>query len=651
MPFVGVTVRSVDNTVFLFAQADSVGHYVLPYTPVGTYTLSFRDFGTGIEESAHQKVGSQEPDQFAVTLGATTTVDEQFLATGAISGRLTRGGAPVAGYQVAIESADGPNSGFAITDADGRYRLEALPGPYVVSFRGANNGLTQWAHQKIQFATADRFTVAPGADTIVDDELLATGTVAGHLLDADGNPAAAVGVEVFNDQNQLVDTTTDAHGDWQATVFPGAYTVDFFTDFGRQYAHGKASAATGDRYSVAANETTRADDQLAPTGSIAVTMRDTVSGLPVTSFCLSVDNVSGNPCTTDGTLTVAVLPGSYGIFGTADTDRYQTSQASGVTVSSGHTTSVVLDAVPSAAITVAVRDARTGAALAHVCVAVVPVDGPSQLGQGGPCTDGSGNVRVSGLDAGSYNVFAFANDQVHGDQWVGAHGGVGAQKKAAVITVAAGQTVAAPKVKLDRRGTLTGAVRDRATGAPIANALVGFTSNDPNSGSASIHVRTDAAGRYTFDALGPYDWPIFYAADGYASEWSGNTGNRLQANPVTVKAGKTRNHDEFLNRGVTLTGLITGFNGEPVSAFEARVLVFNADSFDLIGFADTDADGRYSVPVLPRQNDKLFTFGFAGSASFGFWYTHANNIADATVVRVNRKSPLRIDIPLAPPHS
>ena len=77
--------------------------------------------------------------------------------------------------------------------------------------------------------------------------------------------------------------------------------------------------------------------------------------------------------------------------------------------------------------------------------------------------------------------------------------------------------------------------------------------DDPaGEGLARSEVVADANGRYTITDLGPYDWPILYRATGYASEWSGNTGNRLKSNPVTIKAGKTRTHNEALGQGVTL---------------------------------------------------------------------------------------------------
>jgi hypothetical protein len=154
---------------------------------------------------------------------------------------------------------------------------------------------------------------------------------------------------------------------------------------------------------------------------------------------------------------------------------------------------------------------------------------------------------------------------------------------------------------MDKAAILTGIVRDKATGAGIPNATVSWGTSAAGLGGSTADVSTDSTGRYTFTNLGPYDWPIFYQATGYASEWSGNTGNRLQASAIKLKAGKTKTHNEALTPGVTLTGRVTDANGAPLSPFSARITPFNADSADEIGSDDINADSVYTLHVLPRQ--------------------------------------------------
>ena len=90
--------------------------------------------------------------------------------------------------QVTVSGSTGP-VGFGSTGSDGRYRIEVLPGAYTVEFR-TSGGLVQYAHQKRSIFDADPITVAAGPDTIVDEQVLPTGTIAGRLVDAAGAAGA-----------------------------------------------------------------------------------------------------------------------------------------------------------------------------------------------------------------------------------------------------------------------------------------------------------------------------------------------------------------------------------------------------------------------------------------------------------------------------
>ncbi len=59
-----------------------------------------------------------------------------------------------------------------------------------------------------------------------------------------------------------------------------------------------------------------------------------------------------------------------------------------------------------------------------------------------------------------------------GVQWLGSAGGTGDRRQAAVIPVRRGQTVTAPVIKLDRPGSISAMITDRATGAPVTSGTV-----------------------------------------------------------------------------------------------------------------------------------------------------------------------------------
>ena len=131
----------------------------------------------------------------------------------------------------------------------------------------------------------------------------------------------------------------------------------------------------------------------------------------------------------------------------------------------------------------------------------------------------------------------------YGAQSVGAHGGTGKRALAAAIQVSAGQTVAAPGVRMDLAGTVTGRVTlpngQSATGGTVGLLPIAGSSGEEPIGVALI----GEDGRYTNYFVGPYEWPLFFAVDGQAPQYGGGTGNHLLAQTVRVTTGATTGYD------------------------------------------------------------------------------------------------------------
>ena len=582
----------------------------------GIYTVTFTDPATFIGQTAHNHPAFSQGDPFTVTAGATTTVDEQFIPLGTVTGHVTTAdGLPAAGVEVFATSSF--TSRIAVTDANGNYSVTVFPGAYKMSFEIGPGGLIQWAHQQRSAATAATFDVASGGTTVVDEQLLPTGTLAGHLVDSNGQPVPFGNVQVTGENLFLF--ANISNGNWQLPAYPGTYTVSFSpfggSATGTQWATGKSSAAAADHFTVQAGQTTRVDDTLAVPGTVTVTVTDALTGVPVGDACGQIGQAF--VCTdASGTATSApLLPGDAFVDLFPRDGHLEVTGT--VTVVSGQNTALALTSVPGASITTTVRDSKTGAPLRNICLIPIRSVSPSGATAGiGNCTDTTGTFTITGLRADSYNIFAYASDGVHGHQWVGPTGGTGLKQNASVITLTAGQAVTIPDIRMDKAGILTGVIRDKATGAGIAGAIASWGTSGAGLGGSNADVIADANGRYTFTNLGPYNWPIFYHAFGYASEWSGNTGNRLQAKAITVKAGKTRTHNEILTTGVTLTGLVTDRAGQPIPQFGARITLFNADSGDEIGSNDTGVDSTYTLQALPRQSVLLNADFFTGEANF-----------------------------------
>ncbi|MGK5683625.1 carboxypeptidase-like regulatory domain-containing protein [Actinoplanes sp. URMC 104] len=110
---------------------------------------------------------------FFVASGQTVRVTDRAIALGGISGRITdAAGAPAGNVYVSIINVDTIASAETNTLADGTYDYRGLlaPGRYKVSFTAP--GGRQYAHQKLDYETADIVTVTSGETTVVDDQLL-----------------------------------------------------------------------------------------------------------------------------------------------------------------------------------------------------------------------------------------------------------------------------------------------------------------------------------------------------------------------------------------------------------------------------------------------------------------------------------------------
>ena len=633
-------VASAGSSIFLTAQTDATGHYLVPIVPAGTYSVSFF-VPDGIGQTAHGKPQGALGDQFTVTVGATTTVDEQLVAPGSFTGRVTTAqGLPAAG--VAVYATNQFGSQFSQTDANGQYTVKVFPGTYQLQFQHGES-LSQWAHGQLSQSTAQSFTVASGATAVVDEQLLPTGTIAGHLTDSNGQPVQFAGISITDGTHFFFSHVFN--GDWQTEIYPGTYIVDFHpfgSPTGDQWATGKTSAAMADHFTVQAGQTTRVDDQLAAPGTVTVTVVDSVTGVPV-QYCAVIGGSSFACSDSNGRASVQVLPGVLVVDITPRDNHLRITTTA--TVVSGQNTALSLTATPGAAITTTVRDSETGAPLRNICVSADKTTEPYPLSGPGACTDATGVVTVSGLAAGSYNLFALSQDSVHGHQWVGSSGGTGLQQKAAVTALTVGQAVTVPDIKMDKAGTLTGIIRDKATGAPIPGSFASFATHPTGEGPTEVDARADDNGSYTFTDLGPYDWPIFYHAAGYAGEWSGNTGDRLNANPITIKAGKTRIHNVTLGTGVTLTGRVTDPNGLPQSG---RITVFNTDSRDEIGADDTTPDGTYTLHVMQSQSVALKTELFVAGEETQFFYVNSPDLEHATPIQIHNPGPITVNITRPP---
>jgi hypothetical protein len=568
------------------AVTDADGRYTITYLDAVDYRVSFqRDYHSPVQY-AKNATSYRDATPISVSIGAPTTLDQTLLVPSSITGVVTAGGSPVAGVAVYTSGPGDVSGGSGYTDGDGRYEVSEWPGSYKIQF-SRPDGLTEYAPRQIDWYAAGRYDVAVGAATVVDEELLATGTITGRLLTADGAAVPYAGVHAHAPLlNQW--SSVDFGGRYSLTVFPGSYTLAFDTTHGTQWATGRSSGALADPITVDAGATVVVDEVLNPYGSIEVTAADRKTGAALMSFCANVERLFSG-CTDTGTLAVPeVLPGRHVVsaYPPENTPEEFVADAVVAEVASGSATSVRLPVTPGGSVSTVITDAVTGNPVAGACLALALAERPSVGGAtgGGFCSDAAGKVRVPLVAPGSYYAFVSVRDGVHGHQWVGRHGGVGTVKKAEVIKVKAGESVTLAPVRLDPAGSISGLVADEATGEPLHYGFVGLNPyNIGAGGPTGFDVQIDHQGRYTMRGLGPYAWSLYFSNPGssYAGEWSGDTANRDKALGIRVRAGETTRYDTALGAGTLVTGTVYGPTGAEADGGRIAFVSTAGDELDV----------------------------------------------------------------------
>jgi hypothetical protein len=582
--------RSVAST-----QTAADGSYSLT-VPAGSYVLSFNDAQRGAQY-AHQKRRPLDADTLTVTAGATTTVDEVALPSGTIAGHLTdTAGKAVEGSTVRAIDEAGQETGFATTFFGGEYTLRGLaPGRYRVSYSIPSNFFAvQYAPGKLVLDQGTQFDVAADQTVTVDDQLLPTGTLAGQVSDAAGAPLAHSGISIFGaDQFARGAMQSDADGRFHAELFPGQYKI-MFTDAENmrfQFFVGSRTLEDATAFTVTAGQTTTVADHFLPMSSVRVTATDAHSGRHIADFCASVDTASAVCSNGAGFVVVTgVIVGAETVFVSTPDGRFNDGEKK-VTVVADRTVNVNVPLRPAASISTVVRDAATGKPVEGACVS--PVQPPNLMLPDfvSYCSDAQGRMRIGPLEAGDYALFIVPpQGSAYGKQWVGKYGGTGDPTDARVIHATVGRVATIPDVRLDRAGSITGRVTNRADGKPVTSGTVGLSAFHPGIGPVQAVV-IDGDGRYTIDGLGPYAWPLLFAVDGKPAQWSGAAPNRSTAKLVKVRAGKTTTFDQALVDGTTVTG--TSTTTDFIIAGDVR-------TGDIVGAADTE-NGHYTMEVLGPQ--------------------------------------------------
>ncbi|MEV4117306.1 carboxypeptidase regulatory-like domain-containing protein [Micromonospora sp. NPDC049645] len=595
-PATDVQVQLYESDTYNYAGStttDADGTYTVGGLQAGSYVVGFFPWEKP-EQYHHQKDNAFDADPVTVTAGGTTSVDEQLFGTGTITGRIVdTSGQPVVDLTVDARETDTYARAWGRTDDQGNFTIAARPGRYTVSIQPIEGSYQeQYVPGKLDQESAGVFEVKLDEAIVVNETALPAGSLTGRFTTAAGAPLANAEVNVTTANSYGgAWTQTDANGEFAVQLLQGSYKVGVTAGERQQYYRGKLTPEEANLVEVRGGRRTTIADSLLGTGTVTLSAIDSVTGAPIANFCAQSICSNGT-----GTVTVTDLPqGRHTIYLDAPDKLHFSREVTGVRVTASADTKLTVKMRPGAVISTTIVDRQSGAPVSNVCLdTFLPKQASLQDGYG-DCSDRNGKIQVGPLAAGSYKLFAVPRTDTYGRQWVGANGGTGDEREAAVVAATAGQVVTAPQVRIDRAGSVTGTVTNVA-GEPVPNASVSVLTGHPGVGAED--ATADEHGVYTIKRLGPYAWPLVFGANPYASEWSGDGPSRFTATPVPVTAGATATHNAQLDQGVALTGTFRTPDGAPFTG--GFVMARSADTGDIAG-SGWITDGQFTIRLKGSQ--------------------------------------------------
>ena len=221
------------------------GTYRIDHLAPGDVRVHFRDCNNGpyIEQWYAGQANGDQSTPVSLTAGAVQSGIDATLARGVmVSGRaVDPQGNPIPGINVNVNPVDSGPSGWAQTDADGRYRTTGLPlGSYLVSFQD-QRPTPVWASQywdgaaSRDSATVLRLTADDRPERAgVDATLSAGASVAGRVYAPGGGPAANICVNAVvlagNNPDWIAGTSTSPDGSYRLGGLPTTAVRIMFQD-------------------------------------------------------------------------------------------------------------------------------------------------------------------------------------------------------------------------------------------------------------------------------------------------------------------------------------------------------------------------------------------------------------------------------------
>ncbi|MFV2018956.1 carboxypeptidase regulatory-like domain-containing protein [Micromonospora sp. LOL_023] len=534
-------------------------------------------------------------------------------------------------------------------DETGLFSIDAEPGEYKLRAQ-ASGYPEQWYHQRTTWERAHPVTLRPDGAWVTFYLYSGFGDITGTITDFDGTPAVGVTVTA---------TGLDSGSQWSAETGPdGAYTLPdlrpgqfyistFYGSRGRQYVYGVLSAAEATVFDLVAGQSLVVDEVLLEPGNVQVKIVDSVTGKVIRTGCVRVVTpYDHSSCAIErGVFTVTGVPAGsyYEVEVSPEGTHWPT--AVRVDVLPGKVSKVTVPVDPATALVTKVRATDTGDPVADVCASLIGPDwrgvGPIYQYQG--CSDANGRLVIGPLEGPvQAQIFLEHLSDAYGAQWVGPRGGTGDQREAVWFSGADSVTTTIKTLRVDPPGSITGVVRDQATGSPVQRVCAfpyALASTLGLSRQSGAHC-SNSAGVYTVSGLGPYEWPLQHVAVSglYPWTWSGSQPDRFSATYIPVRSGQASTADLALRTAGSVQGRTLAASG---TAEFGYMTAYSAATGDPAGPATSTTDwstGGYELlPLAPGQQVKINYYFGDGSDC---WYDGASDFATATAVSIPSTTPV-----------
>ena len=452
-----------------------------------------------------------------------------------------------------------------------------------------------------------------------------TGSISGLVVDGGGTPLAGICVNIENGPG----TQTDGNGEYSIPdLAAGSYWLQFIDcqpspAYVTQWYAGQTDRSSATAVDVLDDlDTPLADVTMQPGVSVTGTVTDG-GGNPLGGINVWVNPTNGQGVSSgaqtapDGTYATSPVPsGDYRVqfsdpswtFATQYWNQQLTwgsAQALQVSVANGSVASGI-DAVLAAAATISgtVTDGN-GQPLEGICVSgnILRNGGTDNVGQTTTASDGT--YTIAGLPPTDLRVqYHDCNPTQHYlDQW---YGNVSDANNSPAIVVAPAEQRSGIDAQLQGGISVAGTVTD-SQGNPIAGINVNV---NPTSSGPSSWAQTGADGTYVTGPVPPGDYRVQFSAPGgpnpaWANEFwhqqpSWNTADILTitADDAPVRTGI----DAMLNAAASISGTVTGPQGQPVEGICVNAIINTVNGLDGLANTTTAADGTYVLAGLAAMD-------------------------------------------------